>query len=196
MEIIKKTISTIFYISIIFYLLSCASAGRSTRGLKPAQLNISYMPPYSGAVRLGISPNVETRISYWFETPAVDLYIHTANENNALNYGFTIGKLFSYEKEKRNSYFASLILGTGFKKRYYPYITYTQFTDFTKLKPSAWDLSFGCETVVYKNDSNSYEFVLTPELIIAPYFDGYPLNTPIVGTIGLGVSFDFKRIFQ
>ena len=175
-------------------LSACAGAGRSTRGLDSGQLEISYIPPYSGTARLGIVDNFEIRYSIWFEAQAFDLYLHTNNESNLFNYGLVVGEIFPPGSDQKNSYYVSAVLGSNFKHRYYPYITYTHYTDFVKIHPKMWDLSFGCEIIVYTSNSKQFQFRLTPEFIIAPYFDDYPLNTPVVATIGLGFIFDLTKL--
>lgn len=191
--ILMKKFADLFFILVTASVLAgCASAGRSTRGLDAGQLEVSYIPPFSGSARLGIIDNVETRYALWFEMQEFDIYVHTNNENRLFNYGLALGKLFPVEDG--NLYFVSFVLGSNFKHRYYPYITYTHYTDFAKFYPQYWDLSLGCEIIVYTSNSKQFQFRLTPEFIIAPYFDTYPFNTPVVASIGLGIIFDLTKL--
>ncbi|GEM_PF-3621363 len=195
MKIIKKSCPNYFLLLLSLIsgslLSACASAGRSTRGLDSGQLQISYLPPFSGSARLGIIDNFEIRYGLWFEAQEFDLYLHTKNESYPLNGGLVIGKLFPAEAH-HDIYFVSFVLGSNFKHHYYPYITYTHYTDFIKLHPIYWDLSFGCEIIMYTSKNKNFQFRLSPEFIIAPYFNSYPFNTPFVATLGLGFVFDLK----
>ncbi len=178
---------------------ACATANRSTRGLNPGTVNISYMPPFSGAVRVGLSKNIESRFSYWYSRPVIDLFTHTSNPDNLFNYGLAGGivlKPFWYNaSEFTTFYFTSLTVGSSVKARFYPYLTFSYYSDLLHSGQSdSWDLAAGCETLVYKFKDSGNELILTPEIILAPYFDGYPFNTMFLGTVGFGISFDLNKL--
>ncbi len=178
-----------FFLILLTTLFSCASAGRSTRGLNARELNLSYMPPYSGAVRYGITNRLEGRVSSWLETGAFDLYLHSPQDEQILGYGLALG---TYGNFSKHVYFTSGTLGTSIHKRFYPYITYTAYFPKHKHLFGSYDISLGCEARVYKTKKTKILITLTPEIIYAPYFYGYPFWTKIVGTIGLGITLSPK----
>ena len=182
-----------FFIFILFisFFLDCATANRSTRGLKPRQINVSYIPPFAGALRIGISSNIETRFSWWFERPVVDIFIHSNNDSSFINFGWAGGAILKFfpNSEGPNVYFSSVTLGMHYKKRLFPYLTYSYFSNLINSKNNDYQIALGCETVIYRFNKSRHEIIITPEIIWAPAFDTYPFNTKFLGTIGLGFTF-------
>ncbi len=183
---------------ISFFLLSCASANRSARGLEAGKINISYIPPFAASLRAGLSKNVEARLGWWLEKPTADLFLHTRNENGIFDFGLAGGVIlqpfwYPHEPDDHNFYFSTVTISSRLKNRFFPYVTVSYFSDLRQNANSSYEISLGCETVVYRYQKTRNEIIVTPEIIWAPAWDTYPFNTQILGTIGLGFTFGLPK---
>jgi len=86
-----------FLLSTFFLLSSCVGL-RSGKGLSQGELHVGYIAPLAGAVRYGVTDNIESRYTVIFENSNFDLYFHTNDDSSLYNYGFLYGTSWSLEK--------------------------------------------------------------------------------------------------
>jgi len=99
----------LFYITAL--LLSGCVGLRSEKGLDQGELNISYYAPLAGAVRYGVTDNIEVKGMLVFEVYYLDLFLHTNRDSGQVNYGLTLGTYYNYDYGYKN------YIGATFSKK-------------------------------------------------------------------------------
>ncbi len=183
---------TALVLIISFFLFGCATANRSARKIEPGTVTLSYIPLLSASARVALSKHVESRLSVWVDRPVFDVFVRTADDQRLLNFGAALGTVLPVigaAQSKKTYYFASFTVSNRFGKRFFPYLTYSYFSDFKQNKNNMHELALGCETIVYQFEESSNAIIVTPEVTLLPTLDIYPFNTKFGGTLGIGFSF-------
>jgi hypothetical protein len=181
-----KLIKLFLIVLSFLYLSSCASF-RTAEGLNGGEANIAFVAPATGALRVGLTDNIEARAMLTtivlFST---EMYIHTKNDSGKINFGLTIGTHLLFNENI--GYYVGPTIGIRLKN-FYPYLTIIKnFTYSPNVK-----ISLGSEIRISHD-----RLVLTPEIImeIPPFNQVEGVNLPLYASLGIGYTFNFKKIFE
>ncbi len=190
-NMIKKAIKILLVFLLFIYLSSCASF-RSAEGLNGGEVSIAYIAPAAGAVRVGITNNLEARASFVGKALRSDLFVHTKNDSGKFNFGFTLG--LQFVSDPKPSYYTAFTISNR-NGRAYPYLSFFYFEKHNR-NPKH-EVNIGCEIIVYKNETSKQEIIITPELsFLIPPIQSTLIKTPIYGGIGIGYTFNFLKLLN
>lgn len=166
------------------YLSSCTSF-RTAEGLNGGEANVTFIAPATGAIRVGLSDNIETRVMMTGAIFSSDIYLHTKNDSGKVNFGFTAGAYFF---DGSTGYYTGPTIGIRLRN-YYPYLTIIKSIDLAQNVK----IAFGSEIRISHN-----RIVLTPEIIyeIPPLNLGDGLNAALYASLGIGYTFNLVKMFE
>ncbi len=187
----KRMVEMFLFFLAILYLSSCTSF-RSAEGLNGGEVNITYIVPLAGAVRVGVTDNIEARAMVIGQGYRTDIFLHTKNDSGKFNFGITLGSQFV--AEKRPLYYTEFIVSNR-TWRFNKYLSLGYFPTYKVASRKV--ITFGSEIDIYKSKTSSKKIIVTPEFyVIIPPVKSKLLNTPVGGSFGLGYTFNFLNLFR
>ncbi len=189
--------NTLFYLSFLFILSNffngCVGL-RSAKGLDQGELSVNYYAPLAGAVRYGLTDNIEVKGMLIFEVYYFDVFVHTNRDSGKVNFGFTLGTYNNYDYGYR-SYLGGTI-SKRISKYFTPYAGIFLYTKSDSYKERIYQFSLGTEVNLYIADNSEFKFFLVPEIMITPQIKNRDFGSPVYGTVGIGMNFNFLKLFK
>ena len=191
---------TLLTLSVIF---GACTGLRSANGLAKGELSVGYNSPAGGAIRYGITDNIEIRgYSIGDESLGGDLFLHTHDDERPVNVGLTLGSILDLSGsenilfqdalgDQKLAYYIGATIDYKLNDNIRPYFTYTYSTN---LSPSFTNqATLGVEFRWFLTSRRKVGIIFAPEAV---YF---PESLKVLGSesfmwpsVHAGVTFDLS----